>query len=64
MPYFVYAIHLTSPLNRLYQDKPINDFQEARTLETEMQRGTNPNDNYFVELINAENEAGALKSIK
>lgn len=57
MPYYVYAIHTDETDNRLYQQ--VDDFRQAEKLEKEMKSGNYPGDNYFVQLIYAENNHDA-----
>lgn len=55
MPYYVYAIHTDSTINRLYGS--FDDFDDAVKLEEEMKRGRYSGDNYMVFLIQADNKA-------
>jgi len=57
MPYYVYAIHTDQTGNRLYQR--FDDFRQAEKLEKEMKAGGYPDDNYFVQLICADNKGDA-----
>lgn len=57
MPYYVYAIHIDETNNRLYQR--FDDYGQAARLEKEMKAGRFAADNYFVELIYAENDYDA-----
>ena len=55
MPYYVCAIHTDSTFNRLYDS--FDDFKAAEKLEAEMRSGNYPSDNYFVQMIYAENDS-------
>ena len=54
MPYYIF---------RIYKDGPgidvcdvFNTYQEAEKMEGGMRKATNPGDNYFIEMIYAEDE--------
>ena len=64
MPYFVYAVHTDSTYNRLYHAEPIDDFQQADSLERDMRAGSVPGDNYVVTTVHAENEDEAEQKIE
>jgi len=55
MPYYVYAIHTDSNINRLYDS--FDDFDDAVKLEEEMKRGRCSGDNYLVYMMHADNDA-------
>jgi hypothetical protein len=62
MPYYVYAIHPGSRINRLCGS--FADYQEAETCEREYQPSKNSEGDHFVVMIYAENKAHALQRIK
>ncbi|MEH6672698.1 hypothetical protein [Halopseudomonas sp.] len=61
MPYYVYAIHTDSNINRLY-DSFVN-FNDAENLEKEMKMGRSPGDNYVVQMIYAEDDVNVKRKI-
>lgn len=61
MPYYVYAIHTDSTINRLYDS--LDDLKKAEALEKRMMSGNYPGDNYFVQMIYAENDKDAKQKI-
>lgn len=61
MPYYVYAIHTDSTINRLYDS--FDNFKDAEALEKEMRSRNYPGDNYFVQLIYAENDSDLNEKI-
>lgn len=61
MPYYVYAIHTDSTVNRLYDS--FDDFKDAEALEAEMRSGNYPGDNYFVQMIYAEDDSDLKEKI-
>ena len=62
MPYYVYAIHPGSRINRLCGH--FIDYQGAEICERDNQRGIDSKDNHFVMMIYAENKTHALQRIK
>jgi hypothetical protein len=62
MPYYVYAIHTDSTVNRLYDT--FNNFADAQMLEAEMKRGRYLGDNYMVYMIHAEDPASLTEKIR
>jgi len=62
MPYYVYAIHTDSNMNRLYKE-PFDDFHDAEKFEKRMNEGRSPSDNYVVRMFYAENEANSIQII-
>ena len=61
MPYYVYAIHTDSSVNRLYES--FDDFNDAEKLEKEMKKGRFSGDNYVVQMIYAESEVSVKHKI-
>lgn len=61
MPYYVYAIHTDSTVNRLYDS--FDDFKAAEALEAKMRSGNYPGDNYFVQMIYAEDDSDLKEKI-
>jgi hypothetical protein len=61
MPYYVYAIHTDSNINRLYES--FDNFNDAKRLEKEMEKGRFSGDNYVVRMIHAENEVSLNQKI-
>ena len=62
MPYYVCAIHTDSSFNRLYDT--FDGFKDAEKLEAEMRSGNYPGDNYFVQMIYAEDDSDLEKKIE
>jgi hypothetical protein len=62
MPYYVYAIHTDSKINRLCGS--FADYQGAEICERENQRDDDAKDNPFVMTIYAENRTHVLQRIK
>jgi hypothetical protein len=62
MPYYVYAIHPDSRINRLCGS--FVDYQGAEICERDNQRSANSKDDHFVMMIYAENKTHALQRIK
>lgn len=62
MPYYVYAIHTDSTVNRRYG--AFDDFKEAEACEKEMQLGRYAGDNYIVRMFYAEDESAVYEKIE
>ena len=62
MPYYVYAIHPDSRVNRLFGS--FADYQVAEICERDNQPSANLEGNHFVVMIYAENKTHALQRIK
>jgi hypothetical protein len=62
MPYYVYAIHPGSRINRLCGH--FTGYQGAEICERDNQRSIDSKDNHFVTTIYAENQIHALQRIK
>ena len=62
MPYYVYAIHPDSRINRLCGS--FADYHVAEICERDNQRSANSKDGDFVMMIYAENKTHALQRIK
>ena len=62
MPYYVYAIHTDSRINRLCGS--FADYHGAEICERDNQRGDDSQDNYFVMMIYAENRTHARQRLK
>ena len=62
MPYYVYAIHTDSRINRLCGS--FVDYHGAEICEKDNQGGKDIAENHFVMMIYAENKTHALQRIK
>ena len=62
MPYYVYAIHTDSRINRLCGS--FVDYHGAEICERDYQRGNDSEDNNLVMMIYAENKTHAQQRIK
>jgi hypothetical protein len=62
MPYYVYAIHTDSRINRLCGSFP--DYHGAEICERDNQRSHDSADDHLVMMIYAENKTNALQRIK
>jgi hypothetical protein len=62
MPYYVYAIHPSSKINRLCGS--FTDYHGAEICERDNQRSIDSKDDHFVMMIYAENKTHALQRIK
>jgi hypothetical protein len=62
MPYYVYAIHTDSRINRFYGS--FSDYRGAEICERDNQKGNGSGDNHFVTMIYAANRTHALQRIK
>ena len=62
MPYYVYAIHTDSNVNRLYES--FDNFHEAEKLEKEMKKGRYFSDNYVVQMIHADTDEHVIQKIQ
>lgn len=62
MPYYVYALHPDSKINRLCGS--FADYHGAEICERDNQRRSNSKDDHLVMMIYAENKTHALQRIK
>lgn len=62
MPYYIYAIHPGSRINRLCGS--FTDYHGAEICERDNQRSIDSKDDQFVMMIYAENKTHALQRIK
>lgn len=62
MPYFVYALHTDSGINRQYG--VFDSFKEAEACERDMEFGRVPGDNYVVRMFFAEDGQRAASRLE
>jgi hypothetical protein len=62
MPYYVYAIHSDSKINRLCGS--FSDYQGAEICERDNQKSIDTKDDHLVMMVYAENKTHALHRIK